>query len=154
MFILKKDSPNSKKNYRPISILPTTLKIFDRIIFNQLHTFIYHLLSPFLCGFFKGFGRQYALIRYIEDLKQCLDGKKNVGTVLMDLSKAFDCLSHELLRAKLEAYGLIVNPRLPTRRFQRVKINANSSEWKETKTGAPQGSVLGPLFSTFSLMTY
>ena len=68
----------------------------------------------------------------------------------MDLSKAFDCLSHELLLAKLEAYGLSKDALLLIQdylqgRFQRVKINSKFSEWKRITKGVPQGSVLGPL---------
>ena len=68
----------------------------------------------------------------------------------MDLSKAFDCLSHELLLAKLEAYGLSRDALLLIQdylqgRFQRVKINSKFSEWKTITKGVPQGSVLGPL---------
>ena len=68
----------------------------------------------------------------------------------MDLSKAFDCLSHELLLAKLEAYGVSRDALLLLQDYlqglyQRVKINSNFSDWKEITTGVPQGSVLGPL---------
>ena len=68
----------------------------------------------------------------------------------MDLSKAFDCLSHELLLAKLEAYGLSKDALLLIQdylqgRFQRVMINSKFSEWKRITKGVPQGSVLGPL---------
>jgi hypothetical protein len=68
----------------------------------------------------------------------------------MDLSKAFDCLNHELLSAKLEAYGvsqeacLFLNSYLSNRK-QRVKIQNHYSTWKELKVGVPQGSILGPL---------
>ena len=68
----------------------------------------------------------------------------------MDLSKAFDCLSHELLIAKLSAYGFspsalrLIHSYLSERK-QRVKINGSFSAWRETMIGVPQGSVLGPL---------
>ena len=69
----------------------------------------------------------------------------------MDLSKAFDCLNHELLLAKLNAYGFSANAiqmmhSYLTGRRQRVKVSGSFSSWKELKLGLPQGSVLGPLF--------
>ena len=73
----------------------------------------------------------------------------------MDLSKAFDCVNHGLLIAKLSAYGLnmdaleLIRSYLSNRQ-QRVKINSSFSDWKEIKIGVPQGSVLGPLlFNVF-----
>ena len=72
------------------------------------------------------------------------------GSVLMDLSKAFDTLNHELLIAKLHAYGFdkkslsLINSYL-TDRWQRVKIGTAFSSWKKLLVGVPQGSILGPL---------
>ena len=79
-----------------------------------------------------------------------MDNKGVAGAVLTDLSKAFDCLNHELLIAKLNAYGfsrsalLFIHSYL-TDRKQRVKVNGSFSTWTETVLGVPQGSVLGPL---------
>ena len=73
----------------------------------------------------------------------------------MDLSKAFDSVNHDLLIAKLNAYGLnmdalkLIKSYL-SKRHQRVKVNSSFSAWKEIKIGVPQGSVLGPLlFNVF-----
>ena len=104
--IFKKKDPLDKQNYRPVSILPTISKLYERTIHDQLTEFFDNIFSPFLAAFRKGFGCQTTLLRLIEDWKTSLDQHKSVAAILMDLSKAFDCLPHELLLAKLEAYGL------------------------------------------------
>ena len=73
-----------------------------------------------------------------------------VATVLMDLSKAYDCIPHDLLIAKLNAYGidsvglLLISDYL-SRRKQRIKIGSSYSSWHDILRGVPQGSLLGPL---------
>ena len=79
-----------------------------------------------------------------------LDKKGVVGALLMDLSKAFDCIDHELLIAKLSAYGFCNDALLMiygylTGRKQTVKVNGSFSTRRETFAGVPQRSVLGPL---------
>ena len=79
-----------------------------------------------------------------------MDSGGLAGAVLTDLSKTFDCLNHELLMAKLNAFGfsrpalLFIHSYL-TNRKQRVKVNGSFSTWTKTLLGVPQGSVLGPL---------
>ena len=79
-----------------------------------------------------------------------MDNKEQVGMIFMDLSKAFDCLPHNLLLCKLRAYGLSEDSCLLIKlylqnRIQRVKIGTQKSDWAILKAGVPQGSVLGPL---------
>ena len=138
------------KNYRPVSILPTVSKIFERIMQKQINEFIDKYLSPYLCGYRKGFNPQYALMSMIEKWKKSLDNKGHAAAVLMDLSKAFDTINHELLIAKLALYGfsksaLEIVFNYLSNRLQRTKINISFSNWSELKMGVPQGSVLGPL---------
>ena len=148
--IFKKDDPTLAKNYRPISVLPCLSKIFERIIQGQLLTYIEKHLSPFLCGYRKGFSAQFSLVSLIENWKKMLDKNGFAGAVLMDLSKAFDSINHDLLLAKLSAYGLgkdalkLVRNYLSDR-WQKTKINACFSSWTNLTMGVPQGSVLGPL---------
>ena len=86
----------------------------------------------------------------LEKWKQQLDKKGYAGEVLMDLSKAFDCINHELLIAKLDAYGLtdkalrMISSYI-SERWQRTKVNGTFSNWSELLVGVPQGSVLGPI---------
>ena len=64
-----------------------------------------NILSPYLFGYRKGHSTQHCLLVMIEMWRKALDDKRVAGAILIDLSKAFDCLSHDLLIAKLEAYG-------------------------------------------------
>ena len=112
--------------------------------------YIEKYLSPFLCGYRKGYNTQYALTSMIEKWKKHLDNNGIAGALLMDLSKAFDTLNHELLIAKLEAYGfdkdaLAILLSYLSERWQRTKINTSFSTWSDILSGVPQGSILGPL---------
>ena len=148
--IFKKDCRTEKSNYRPISILPVLSKVFERIMYDQINNFIKSKLSPYLCGFRKKYNTQHALFHLLKNWQTCLDKHGYVGTLLMDLSKAYDCLPHDLIIAKLEAYGFgkkslrLIYSYL-TKRKQRVKIFSTLSEFMEVVFGVPQGSILGPL---------
>ena len=148
--VFKKDDRTQAKNYRPVSVLPIVSKIFERIIHEQLISHFEIFLSPYICGYRKGFSTQQSLISLIEKWKRILDNKGYGGAVLMDLSKAFDTLDHGLLIAKLQAYGVtkaslnLVNSYL-SNRWQRTKVNTSFSTWTKLLLGVPQGSVLGPL---------
>ena len=104
--IFKKDDKLSKKNYRPISVLNVFSKVFERYILNQMMPFFNKIQSKFISAYRSRYSSQHVLLRLIEEWSKCLDENKVVGAILMDLSKAFDCLPHDLLIAKLEAYGL------------------------------------------------
>ena len=103
--IFEKKDETFFENYRPVSILPTVSKIFERIMQKQITDYIGKFLSPFLCGYRKGFSTQYALLSLIERWRLCLDKQGFAGALLMDLSKAFNTINHELLITKLHAYG-------------------------------------------------
>ena len=104
-----------------------------------------------MCRFREGYSTQYALIiRLIEKWRKCLDASGIVGTILIDLSKAYDCLPHDLRIAKLEAYGVDLNSLCLMYSYmdclhQRVKIGSHRSTAKRIQIGVPQESVLGPL---------
>ena len=119
-------------------------------MYNQIIIYIEKHVSPYLFGFRKGHSTEQCLNVIIERWKRALDQNKYVGAVLTDLSNAFDCLNHQLLIAKLEAYGFgkealnfIYN--YLYNRNQRTKVKSKYSTWREIKFGVPQGSILGPL---------
>ena len=78
-------------------------------MYNQIHSYIDKYLSPYLFGFRKGHSTEQCLNIMLESWKKALDKKQCAAAVLTDLSKAFECLNHELLIAKLEAYGFDKN---------------------------------------------
>ena len=103
--VFKKEDQNDKNNYRTISVLPLTLNIFEKVLYQHIEDFANKILSPKPCGFRKGHSTQHALLNLLKNWQKCLDKYGPVGTVLMDLSKAYDCLSHDLLLVKLSTYG-------------------------------------------------
>ena len=103
--LFKSDKTTEKRNYRPITVLSALSKVFERLLYAQMVDFAETFLVPYLYGFQKGFNTQHALLRIMDICKNSLDKKGVVGALLMDLSKAFDCIDHELLIAKLNAYG-------------------------------------------------
>ena len=154
--IFKKDDRTRKDNYRPISVLPPVSKIFEKYMFRQIFSYIDKFLSPHLCGSRKGFNTQHSLALMIDRWQRALDKGKIAGALLTDLSKAFDCLWHDLLIAKLHAYGFDYNSlklilSYLSDRFQRVRINGHFSKWLKIIFGVPQGSILGPPLFNFYL---
>ena len=148
--IFKKGDATNEKNYRPISVLPVVSKVFERLLQAQISSYFETYLSPHLCGYRKGYNAQHALITLINKFKSSLDKQGYAGAILMDLSKAFDTLNHDLLLAKLNAYGfdkqsLLLIKSYLTNRWQRTRIGTTFSSWSELLSGVPQGSVLGPL---------
>ena len=109
----------------------------------------------FISAYRKTYSSNHVLIRLIENWKQSLDSKKFVGAVVMDLSKAFDCIPHELVIAKMHAYSFELNTLVffysyLKNRKQNVKINNTYSVFQVLLSGVPQGSILGPiLFNIF-----
>ena len=101
-------------------------------------------------GYQKEYSSQHSLIAMFQKWKENLDRGGECGALFVDSSKAFDCLQHDLLLAKLNAYGFdykslkIISSFLSNRKY-RPKINSSFNEWKHLLIGVPQGSVLGSL---------
>ena len=116
----------------------------------QIEDFMEDKSSKLLTGFRKNHSTQYCLVNMIEKWKNTLDTGGFVCVIFMDLSKAFDTMNHDLLIAKLGAYGvqedaLVFMKSYFTNRQQRVRVNNNFSMWEKIISGVPQGSILGPL---------
>ena len=103
--VYKKFDMNDKQNYRPVSTLSNLSKVFKKLIYSQIYTYMGDKFSKYLRGFRKNHNTQHVLINMIENWKSNLDKGKRIGAIFMDLAKAFNTLDHSLLIAKLEAYG-------------------------------------------------
>ena len=124
-----------KSNYRPVSILPIPSKSFEKVV-----RFFDNIVDHFLCALRKGHGCQTTLLRLLEDWKQALDCNEYIAAILMDLSKAFDCLPHDILICKLSAYGLSDNATklllsYLSNRKQQIKIGNIVSTWANIQKG-------------------
>ena len=138
------------RNYRPVSLLNIFSKIYERFLHENLTDYVDSFLSKFISAYGKSYSYNHVLIRLIENWKKSLDQKKFGGVVLMDLSKAFDSILHDLQIAKLHAYGFSIDAvtffySYLKRHNQNVKINNTHSVFQVPLFGVPQGSILGPL---------
>ena len=101
----KEDELTDKGNYRPISLLPALSKIYEKIYCEQISLFMENIFSTYLCGFRIGYSTRYCLLVMLENTRKSLDNNKACTALLTDLSKAFDCIRHNLLIAKVHVYG-------------------------------------------------
>ena len=114
----------------------------------QISFYIDQFLSPYMCDYRKSFSTQHALLSLTEKWKKVLDNNGHGGAILMDLSKAFDTISHDLLIGKLHVYGFskesfkLIRSYL-TNRWQKTKLNTGFSKWTEILLGVPKWSAVG-----------
>ena len=151
----KKDSRQTKNNYRPISLLPIFGKIFEKLLFDTIYKHLcdHSLITPNQSGFHPGDSTINQLLSITHTVYTAFEDvpSRETRAIFLDLSKAFDRVWHEGLLYKLECNGIsgnlleIIKDFLHDRR-QRVVLNGKSSNWSTVRAGVPQGSVLGPLF--------
>ena len=160
--IHKKGDKQLITNYRPISLLTSFSKIFEKLIFTRLHRHLYTngILAKEQYGFRSNSSTENAAYDIINEITKSMNEKCSLGGLFCDLEKAFDCVNHKILLEKLEFYGIrgkllnLIQSFLQGR-SQNVLINKNtahagtSSGWRAIKHGVPQGSILGPYYFLF-----
>lgn len=150
--IYKSGTKFDPSNYRPISVLPVISKIFEKVIYNRLEKYLnsINFLYDKQYGFRPKSNTLSATVDLVTKIKNNIDDKKIVLGIFIDLKKAFDTVSHDILLNKLEDVGITGNAHkifksYLTDRFQVVKIAEYQSLQKPITYGVPQGSILGPI---------
>lgn len=149
--IYKSGNKSDTNNYRPITLLNSLSKVFENLINAQLLKFVvsHKILSENQYGFQKNKSTSDAIASVTDFIVKSLDKGKKCISIFLDLSKAFDTISHVKLIQKLEKIG-ITDKELNffksylNGRKQQVKIQNTLSDQRSTDYGIPQGSVLGP----------
>ena len=106
--IHKKDDCHLVENYRPISLLPSISKLFEKVVFDQIYTYFIenNYLSPNQYGFRKMHSTEHAVMEVADRITSELDRGNTSLTIFLDLSKAFDTLNFDILLDKLQYYGI------------------------------------------------
>ena len=139
-------------NYRPISLLPTIAKVFEKLIFSRLIKFFmkFNIISENQFGFRPNRSCIHAVGKLTEYMREMIDRNQVGYSCFLDIKKAFDTIDHKILGTKLYKYGVRGLPlklieHYLQNRYQYVQLNGKKSRIKEITHGVPQGSVLGPL---------
>ena len=150
--IHKQGKRNCVDNYRPISIVPVVTKVFERIIYDQVHSFISEnrLLTNYQSGFRGLHSTVTALLEATNEWAYNIDNGKINAVMFLDLKKAFDTVDHKILLSKLNAYGIkgIAGSWFRSylsERNQKYFVNGCFSKIRLLRCGTPQGTILGPL---------
>ena len=119
----------------------------ERCLYDQMSKHFETRFSKFQCGFRKGYSAQHCLLAMTEKWKTAVDNGGVFTALLTDLSKAFDCIPHDLIIVKLAAYCFDTNAlklihNYLSNKKQKLKVNSGYSIWKDIFFGVPQGSIL------------
>ena len=148
-----KGGNNVIANYRPITVVNSIAKIFEKSVCSRLLNFLerFDILTDNQFGFRSRHATSHAIIKLFDEALSALDDRQSkAGTVLLDISKAFDCVNHDILLDKLYHYGIRGSvldwfKSFLTNRTHYVDINGSKSEPYTPTMGVPPGSVLGPI---------
>lgn len=154
--IYKNGDYSKIENYRPISLLLSFSKIFEKIFSNRLINWLESnkLINDAQHGYRRGKSTQTAIFQFVQSIVDLLEKRELALGACVDLSKAYDCLDHEILVCKLDSYG-VRGPALEwlksylSNRKQRILMQKGNQKTKSniitTNLGVPQGSILGPI---------
>ena len=150
--LYKKDDKRDFSNYRPISILPSISKVFEKIMHKQMYEYFTEnkLLYKSQHGFRSHHSTELAALELTDKILTEMDKGEIPISIFLDLSKAFDTIDHQILIHKLKYYGFLNNSidlitSYLSNRHQYVQYDDVASKSMLISTGVPQGSVLGPL---------
>lgn len=150
--IYKSGKHNAIENHRPISILPVLDKIFEKLLYSRIYSFVskYNLLAHNQYGFRRGLSTSHATLKLLEDVLPAFSQNSFSASIFIDFKKAFDTVNHVILLQKLNKMGFrgvsndLLRSFLSNRR-QYVAFSSASSPPLPVTVGVPQGSCLGPL---------
>ena len=152
--VYKKRDREHAENYRPISRLSLVSKVFERCIFNTIKGHVFRQVNPCQHGFVSRRSCSTQLIEVIEHTRRLLDRGKEVDVIYLDMSKAFDEVSHKRILSRLRDFGFGANilkwfSSYLDNRYQQTTAFGVTSEPLLVTSGVPQGSILGPMLFLF-----
>lgn len=150
--IHKSGDTTSINNYRPISILSCLNMLFEKLLYRRIYKYLvkYKILYKYQYGFRSGHSTIQALVEMTDQIKMAINNQEMFGGIFIDLTKAFDTVSHDILLGKMKKYGFrgitykLFESYL-NNRHQYVQVGKSKSQSRKVSYGVPQGSVLGPL---------
>ena len=155
IIIPKAGDLSDPSNWRPITQTPIFAKILEKIVYNRINCYFLdnNILSSYQYGFRQGRSTQQAISDLTKYVYSNLNHKKIIGTICLDVAKAFDCLNHDLLLYKMSKIGFCNNSiawfKSYLSRTQVLKFDNNVSTELPVQTGIGQGTVLGPILFIF-----